>query len=153
MFIKLNFPEFEFKTKNDEANNILIYDKFRKKWILCNSEEWVRQNLLKYLNEKLNYPLNLIAVEKSISIANRRLRFDALVYSPDFNPLVIIECKSPKIKITQDSFDQIFTYNYLTKAPYLLVTNGLFHVFCKIEKNNTFSFCEEILEYRKLTSD
>ncbi len=148
--MQLDFPEYQFKLKKDKTGDTHIFDKYRKKWIICNPEEWVRQNLLRYLNENLNYPENLIAIEKKLVIAKRTLRFDALIYNKDYKPLVIIECKAPNIKITQETFDQIFTYNHLIKAPYLLVTNGLFHVFCKIDDDKKFSFIEKIPDFRDI---
>ncbi len=147
---QLNFPEFDFKIKQ-ENKHLHIFDKIRKKWLVASPEEWVRQNLLTYLTERLNYPVNLIAIEKKLEIAKRKLRFDALVYDKSFKPLVIIECKAHTIKITQESFDQILTYNYLVKAPYLLVTNGLFHVFCEIKDNSGFSFMEEIPDFKNIS--
>lgn len=148
--IKLNLPEYKFKLKKEKEAHYL-FDEIRNKWMVFNPEEWVRQNLLKYLYTDLNYPKNLISIEKQIIIANRTLRFDALVYSTDFSPLVIIECKAPNIKITQETFDQILTYNYIINSPYLLVTNGLFHVFCKINSDKTISFLEKIPSYKELS--
>ncbi len=146
----LNFPEYNFKFKQDKKQ-LYIFDKFRKKWLQLSPEEWVRQNLLMYLTEKLNYPHNLIAIEKKLEIAKRKLRFDALVHNKNFEPLVIIECKAPEIKITQESFDQILTYNYIINAPYLLVTNGLFHVFCKIDDAGSFEFMEKIPSFIEIS--
>ena len=48
---KLNFPDFEFKIKKENNNNI-IFDEIRKKWIVLTPEEWVRQNFIKYLISK-----------------------------------------------------------------------------------------------------
>lgn len=146
----LNFPEFNFRFKQDKTQ-LYIFDIFRKKWLKISPEEWVRQNLLMYLTEKLNYPQNLIAIEKKLEIAGRKLRFDALVHNKSFEPLVIIECKAPEIKITQESFDQILTYNYMIKAPYLLVTNGLFHVFCKIDNTGGFGFMDKIPSFIEIS--
>lgn len=139
----LNFPEYNFSIKQQNGK-LVIFDTFRKKWIVLTPEEWVRQNLLSYLSNDLKYPKGLIAIEKEIVVANRKLRFDALIYGKDYSPKMIIECKAPEIKITQEVFDQILTYNYITKAPYLLVTNGLFHVVCRVKGNSEFDFLEKI---------
>ena len=55
---KLNFPDFQFKIKKENNNNV-IFDEIRKKWIVLTPEEWVRQNFIKYLISK-NYPKSLI---------------------------------------------------------------------------------------------
>lgn len=147
---KLNIPQQELNLKKDSNNKLHIFDRIRKKWLVLNPEEWVRQNVVSYLIKSLNYPENLIAVEKEIVVAGRKLRFDALVYSSDFKPLLIIEFKAPEIKITQESFDQILTYNYITQAPYLLVTNGVFHVACKVSPDKKIGFLEEIPAFNEI---
>jgi hypothetical protein len=45
---------------------------------------------------------------------------------------MIVECKSPDIKLDEDVFNQIATYNMQYKVPYLVVTNGMRHYACKI---------------------
>jgi hypothetical protein len=45
---------------------------------------------------------------------------------------MIVECKSPDIKLDEEVFDQIVTYNMKYKVPYLVVTNGMHHYACKI---------------------
>ena len=39
-----------------------IFDLVRNKFVLNQPEEWVRQNFIKFLNEKKGYPLSLISV-------------------------------------------------------------------------------------------
>jgi hypothetical protein len=38
---------------------------------------------------------------------------------------MLIECKSPDVKITQKVFNQVAVYNKTIGAPYVGVTNGL----------------------------
>jgi len=45
---------------------------------------------------------------------------------------MIVECKSPVVKIDDNVFDQIVCYNMGLKVPYIVVTNGLDHYACKI---------------------
>jgi len=149
MFTKLCFPEYDFKFKK-EKEKILIFDEIRIKWIVCTPEEWVRQNLLKYLIIELNFPKNFVAIEKSIVLAGRTLRFDALIYNKEFQPFVIIECKAPNVNITQNTFDQILNYNYEVGAKYFLITNGLTLIMGKIDKNKNVVFCKEMLNYETL---
>ena len=60
-----------------------------------------------------------------------------------------MECKAPKIKIAQNTFDQIARYNLKLNANYLVVTNGLQHYFCKLDKENeTYIFLEDIPDYK-----
>ncbi|SDR83294.1 Type I restriction enzyme R protein N terminus (HSDR_N) [Polaribacter sp. KT25b] len=146
--IKLNLPTYNFKLKSKE-NKTLIFDKLRKKYMVLTPEEWVRQHYVSFLIEEKNYPTSLIALEKQLTINNRKKRTDILVFNTDGNPEIIVECKAPSIKITQDTFDQIARYNLKLKANFLIVTNGLEHFYCKMDfENETYIFLKEIPDYK-----
>ena len=145
----LCFPDYDFRLKKVDSK-ISIFDELRKKWLVCTPEEWVRQNLIKFLINKYNYPPNLIAIEKGLSLAGRDYRFDALVFDGEFKPLLIIECKAPSIKLSQDTFDQIWTYNYEIKAPYFLITNGVTFIMGKYSKENDIEFFDSPKSFEEL---
>tara|TARA_R110001592_G_scaffold142879_11_gene365278 strand:+ start:73 stop:522 length:450 start_codon:yes stop_codon:yes gene_type:complete len=148
MMIQLNLPTYNFKLKSKE-NKMLIFDKLRKKYMVLTPEEWVRQHYVSYLIEEKKYPTSLIALEKQLTINNRKKRTDILVFNTDGNPEIIVECKAPSIKITQDTFDQIARYNLKLKATFLIVTNGLEHFYCKMDfENETYIFLKEIPDYK-----
>lgn len=145
--IKLNLPIYNFKLKSSE-NKVLIFDKLRKKYMVLTPEEWVRQHFVQFLIEEKNYPISLIALEKQLIINNRKKRTDILVFNADGKHHIIVECKAPSIKITQDTFDQIARYNLKLKANYLIVTNGLEHFYCKMDfENETYVFLKDIPDY------
>ena len=50
---ELNFPLYKFQFKNIE-NKLYILDEIRKKFVVLQPEEWVRQNTIKYLLEQKN---------------------------------------------------------------------------------------------------
>lgn len=128
---------------------MLIFDKLRKKYMVLTPEEWVRQHYVSFLIEEKNYPTSLIAIEKQLTINNRKKRTDILVFNKNGEPEIIVECKAPQIKITQDTFDQIARYNLKLKATFLIVTNGLEHFYCKMDfKNETYIFLKEIPDYK-----
>lgn len=146
---KLNLPDFTFRIKNSEKHT-LIFDEFRKKDIVLTPEEWVRQHFVKFLVEYKKYPVSLIAIEKQLTINNLKKRTDILIFSSDGLPDIIVECKAPHIKITQDTFDQIARYNLKLKANYLVVTNGLEHYYCLLDHyQQSYIFLKEIPEYNK----
>jgi hypothetical protein len=92
---------------------------------------------------------SLIALEKQLTINNRKKRTDILVFDKEGNHDIIVECKAPHIKITQAAFDQIARYNLKLKAKYLIVTNGLDHFYCKMDfKNETYIFLKGIPDYK-----
>jgi hypothetical protein len=146
--IKLNLPTYNFKFKSKE-NKTLIFDKLRKKYMVLTPEEWVRQHFVHFLIDKKNYPTSLIALEKQLTINNRKKRTDILVFNTEGTPEIIVECKAPTIKVTQDTFDQIARYNLKLKANFLIVTNGLEHFYCKMDfENETYIFLKEIPDYK-----
>jgi len=144
---ELNFPSYAFRLKSSE-NKTLIFDIIRKKYVVLTPEEWVRQHVLRFLLEEKNYPASLIAVEKQLKIHTRTKRTDIVVYNTQGTPEVLIECKAPSVKITQDAFDQIARYNLTANSSYLMVTNGLSHFFCQIDaENETYVFLKDIPAY------
>jgi hypothetical protein len=142
----LNLPSYDFKIDSNT-----IFDPIRKKWVALTPEEWVRQNFLSYLMFEKKYPKSLIHTEETIQSFNKTKRCDAVIYSREIKPLLIVECKAPNIQINNKTFRQIAVYNASVKAPFLIVTNGLEHYCCQINfKNNSFSFLDEIPDYSKL---
>lgn len=141
---KLQFPSYSFRFKNSE-NKIAIFDEIRKKFILLTPEEWVRQHVVQYLLQDKNYPKSYINVEKLIKVNDLNKRYDIVVYQPNGELFLLIECKAPEVKISQQTFDQIARYNLALNAKYLMVSNGLNHYFCKIDfENEKYVFLEEL---------
>ena len=111
-------------------------------------EEWVRQHFVQFLIEEKKYPVSLIALEKQLVVNNLKKRTDIVIYNKQGVPDIIVECKAPHIKISQDTFDQIARYNLKLKAKYLIVTNGIEHYFCRMDfENETYIFLNDIPKY------
>ncbi|MGR3791408.1 type I restriction enzyme HsdR N-terminal domain-containing protein [Flavobacterium sp. TN-1] len=145
--IKLNFPSYQFRFKNNE-NKVSIFDEIRKKFIMLTPEEWVRQNVIRFLLEEKKYPKSCINVEKLIKINDLIKRYDIAVFQPNGSIFLLIECKAPEVKISQQTFDQIARYNLVLNAQYLMVTNGLNHYFCKMDfENEKYIFLHNLPEY------
>tara|TARA_B100000963_G_scaffold313527_1_gene291534 strand:+ start:252 stop:713 length:462 start_codon:yes stop_codon:yes gene_type:complete len=145
---KLNFKSYPLIIKNNE-NKQYVFDEIRKKNILLTPEEWVRQNCVQFLIHEKKYPKSLISVEKKLSINSLTKRYDIVVFNSNGIITLVVECKSPKVKITQKTFDQISTYNLAFKSLHLMITNGLRHYFCKVDyvKNKLF-FLNELPSYK-----
>jgi hypothetical protein len=142
--LQLNFPNYTFKIKNN-GNGDYIFDEIRKKYIKLTKEEWVRQNCVKFLINEKNFSPVLINIEKTIKINKLIKRYDIVVYKPDGGIKLLVECKSPEIKINQKTFDQIAIYNMNLKSELLMVTNGLRHYYCEINYNNKcYTFLKDI---------
>jgi len=144
---ELNFPEFSFRFKNSE-NKVSIFDCIRKKFVILQPEEWVRQHCVLYLMEVKKYPISLINVEKELTINDLKKRYDIVIFNPDGSILLIVECKAPKININQTTFDQIARYNTALNSTYLMVTNGINHYYCQMDfENERYQFLKDIPEY------
>ena len=145
----LNFPSFDFRFKNSE-NKVSIFDEIRKKFIILTPEEWVRQHTVQFLLHEKKYPKSYLNVEKVIKLNEITKRYDIVVFRPDGSLFLLIECKAPEVKITQDTFDQIARYNMKLKARYLMVTNGLNHYFCQMDfDKEQYIFLEELPDFSK----
>jgi hypothetical protein len=140
----LNLPPFQFKLKQAGIRQ-QIFDAIRKKYVVLTPEEWVRQNFIQYLIQNKNFPTSLIAVEAGLKINQLKKRMDVLVYDKQGMPHLMVECKAPNVKISQDTFDQIARYNMVFKVKYLVVTNGLQHFCCKMNYiENSYSYLETV---------
>lgn len=146
---KLNFPQFEYRFKSTE-NKISIFDVIRKKFIILQPEEWVRQHCVHYLINEKNYPKSLINVEKELNINGLKKRYDIVIFNPDGSILLIVECKSHDITINQNTFDQIARYNLALDAEFLMVTNGINHYYCQMDTEaERYQFLRDIPNYKK----
>ncbi len=145
----LNFPVYKFRLKNSE-NKTYIFDLIRKKFVVLQPEEWVRQHVLHYLLFDKKYPKSLINVEKQLTFNGLKKRYDIVVFKPDGSIEILVECKAPSIQVTQNVFDQIAQYNLKLNANYLIVTNGLQHFYCEIDSTlEKYTFLRQIPDYRR----
>ena len=143
----LNLPTYEFKVKYRE-NKQLIFDPIRKKYLVLTPEEWVRQHFVNYLIKHKKYPASLIGLEKKVMLNNLLRRTDILVFDRNAKPHIIVECKAPNIVINQKTFDQVARYNMALDAKYIVVTNGINHYYCTVDKQNKkYVFIKELPNY------
>lgn len=121
--ISLEFPEYPFRLREENGKR-QIFDEARKKWVAFTPEEWVRQNVLQYLLQSMQYPSGLIAVEKEIRLGELNKRFDILVYDGQHQPWMMVECKAMEVRIDDAVVHQILRYNLSVPVRYMTVTNG-----------------------------
>jgi diaminopimelate epimerase len=132
---QLNLPQYSFRITGKEDNE-MIFDPLRRKFVKLTPEEWVRQNFVQYLINEGKYPGGLIGIEVMFKFNELKRRVDILVHDRTGQPVMIVECKSPDVKIDDKVFDQIVCYNMGFKVPYILVTNGIDHYVCKVDHDN-----------------
>lgn len=143
----LQFPSYKFRFKSNE-NKRLIFDEIRKRFVVLTPEEWVRQHVVRFLISELNYPKSHLNVEKQLLLHGIKKRYDVVVFNPDGTIQIIVECKAPAVSIQQDTFDQIARYNLVTRANFLMVSNGLSHYYCKLDYvEERYIFLEKLPEF------
>lgn len=144
---KLNLPEYSFRIKTTEGKPY-IFDTLRKKYVRLTPEEWVRQNFVQFLIIGKKYSSSLITVEAGVKVNNNPQRADLVVFDRLGNAIMVAEFKSPDVKISQQTFDQIVRYNMQLKVKFLIVSNGLEHYCCQINyAGNTYAFLPEIPDF------
>jgi hypothetical protein len=127
----LAFPTFSFTIKSSEKKRFIL-DPIRKKFVLLTPEEWVRQHVIQDLMDK-GISKTRLSVEKKFEVMGKQKRFDVVVAGANASIALLVECKAPEVPITQLTFDQIARYQLALKANYLMLTNGLQHIYCQID--------------------
>jgi len=147
---ELNFPYYNFRTRQ-QAGQLQIFDPVRKKFAALTPEEWVRQHLIQYLNIEKLVPLHMMASERGLRVNRMQKRFDLVVFAPTGEPVMIVECKAPTVTLTEEVYYQIARYNMTLKVNHLLVTNGLIHIYGRVDyESGVLVYAENIPEYNTL---
>lgn len=133
----LNFPVYHFQL-TEGSGKTFIFDPVRKKNVALTPEEWVRQHVISYFIQTLNFPQSLIAVERALTFNKRRKRFDLLVYNKTGKPEILVECKSSGVTLSKETLFQIATYNMVFEVPYLFVSNGMQHLLFMLNKEGKY---------------
>ena len=145
--ISLNLPSFDIKIRR-EGNRAVVLDPLRRRWVALTPEEWVRQHFVNLLVSEKHYPATLVANEVQLSVGEKVMRADTVVYDRTLRPRMIVEYKAPTVAITQKVFDQISVYNLLLRVDYLAVSNGRQHYVCRMDYDNEkYSFLEDLTDY------
>ncbi|AYD47958.1 type I restriction enzyme HsdR N-terminal domain-containing protein [Arachidicoccus soli] len=123
--LSVNFPPPDFKIKKVEDKE-QIWDANRKKWVRLTPEEWVRQNFIQFLINEKKYPASLISIEKEIVLGEMKKRYDIVVFKNAL-PWMIVECKEMNVPLSENVIEQIWRYNSIIVAPFIIITNGREH--------------------------
>ncbi len=102
-----------------------ILCQIRKKYFRCFPEELVRQKVIQILVEKYQYQLHRISIEFTVHCHKRKKRSDLLAYNSNYEPYLLVECKSWGKKPNSQDFYQLFRYHAYIKSPFVLLTNGV----------------------------
>ena len=147
---ELNLPRYEISVKRN-GERLTIFDFLRRRHVALTPEEWVRQHFVHFLVEHKGYPKGLLANEVELSVGEKNLRCDSILYDPSLKPRMIVEYKAPSVVVTQKVFQQIATDNLLLHVDYLVVSNGLTHYCVKMDYDNQkYLFLDDIPDYKNL---
>ncbi len=140
---KLNFPPINVRVRRADGV-ISVWDELRRCYLVLTPEEWVRQHLNSFLQSHMGIlPLHIL-LEYPVSLNGQRQRADVVVVDRMGTPRILVECKAPDIKISQETLDQAVRYNSVVCARYIILTNGLMHFL--------YESLDEEGQYRPLSS-
>ncbi|WGH25284.1 MAG: type I restriction enzyme HsdR N-terminal domain-containing protein [Candidatus Shikimatogenerans bostrichidophilus] len=148
-----NFYNFFLKKKIKIYKSIFnnyktIFCIIRKKFYIFSYEELLRQKIILYLILVKGYNISNISVEEFLYIKNQIYKIDILVKKNNY-PYIIIECKSPKIKINNNNLNQILQYGNILNNKYYLLTNSIDHIIFKIKKTKLI-FIKNFPKYKDI---
>ncbi len=148
--IELNLPKCRLHLEQREGKPY-VYDDLRRKFVRLTPEEWVRQHFVRYLIDDLGYPQPLMQNEVALRLGETIKRCDTLLYDKVLRPQMILEYKAPHVTLTETVLQQIVRYNYVLRVPYLVLSNGLEHLLCRIDyEKMTYAFLSEFPPYDRL---
>lgn len=122
----LNLPPMQLSLR-EEGGKVWAFDPCRRKEVLLQPEEWVRQHFIRFLLDYMQYPQSLIKVEGGLSVNALQKRTDILVHDRTGSPWLLVECKTYTQKLDKQTLSQAAMYNSSLKVEYLVLTNGLEH--------------------------
>lgn len=151
-FPQLLYPIDSFQTRR-VGDVEHVYDQIRSKYVVLTPEEWVRQNIVRYLVEELGYPQGRVRVEADMQVFRKARRADIVVYNSHLDPVMVVECKRPEIELSQQVANQVAEYNIPLQAPWLVVTNGRGFYCWQVDVSTGASILAAgIPEYAQITS-
>lgn len=151
----MNLPEYtDIRIRKSQNGKHEVLDILRQRFVALTPEEWVRQHFVNYLITHRGYPKGLMANEIELTVGEKHLRCDTVLFGLDRRPRMIIEYKAESIPLTEKVLTQITTYNMLLHVSYLVISNGNQHICMHLDpKQNKWVFLKEIPTYSELFND
>ncbi|MFI3319172.1 MAG: type I restriction enzyme HsdR N-terminal domain-containing protein [Rikenellaceae bacterium] len=125
---RLNLPPIKLKVrKGVDTESLQAWDSLRGCFLVLTPEEWVRQHFINYLVNHHKVEALQIIQEYAVDLNNQPQRADIVVVDREQKAQILIECKAPEVRISQQTFAQAVRYNSVVGARYIFLTNGLTH--------------------------
>jgi len=153
VLLQLDFLQFESALRLSRTpEGRVVFDPIRRKNVALTPEELLRQLVLLYLLEVKAYPASRIRSEIGLTLNGLPRRCDIAVFDAALQPWLLLECKSPKVALTQAAFEQVARYNLRFRAPFLAITNGLATYSCSLDfEQETVAFLPDLPDYPSFT--
>ena len=132
-YTKLNLPAADLQTREVGVCR-QVWDALRGRWLVLTPEEWVRRHFIAMLTDSYGIDAHRIAQEYPMQGGGTAMRADIVVFSKEKMPVLVVECKAPSVKLTQEAVDQAGRYNAVLGVEYVAVTNGLTHYLWHIDR-------------------
>ena len=97
----------------------------RGRWLVLTPEEWVRRHIVEYMLSECGFQPQQIVEEYPVNINGMSQRADIVALNCEAQPVVVVECKEPNVRIDQMVLDQVVRYNSVLGCRYVVISNGL----------------------------
>lgn len=127
----------------------VIWDPLRKKEVALTPEERVRQWCIGVLSSQCGVPLHMMMSEAGFKLGGKQFRADLIVYDRQAQPVMVVECKRPEVRLDQTVMDQAVRYNMVLNVKYILVTNGTATYICR-KGESRYDFIDHVPDYNEM---
>ena len=128
-----------------------IFDPLRKKYVALTPEEAVRQTTISLLRDRCLCPASLMMSEYSFKFNRLNYRADIVVFDRMLRPVMLVECKAPTVKLTDEVVDQALRYNRVLDVPFIMITNGeAVFLFKRVGDTGVYSSAEHVPTYEEM---
>ena len=143
------FTRYKLKTDGDK-----IYDPIRDKYVAYTPEEKVRQQTLKFIQQRLKVPATRIGVEislHSLGIIGNWKRVDICIFGDKEEIVALIECKADDLGQWESAYLQVIDYAELLKVRnYFVVDSWAFEGYHFSDERNQYDPIDEIPTYEEM---
>ncbi|MBQ9474758.1 MAG: type I restriction enzyme HsdR N-terminal domain-containing protein [Bacteroidales bacterium] len=126
-----------------------MYDPLRHKEVADTPEERVRQWFIGELINIFHVPAHMMMSETGFLFGSKPFRADILIYNRSGEPMAVVECKRPDVKIDASVVEQAMRYEAALNLKIIFLTNGNF-TYLYIRKGDKFVPCTEPLDFEKM---
>jgi hypothetical protein len=132
-----HFPQVRFEPEDRKWFNPVMRTR-----AVDRPEERVRLRMIEFLVREAGFSTGRITTE--LPIASRRnsgpIRADILCFDELLRPLLLIECKSERVRLDESAAMQAARYNLSVKAPYIMLTNGVHDYLFSVQEDGGTRF-------------